>query len=545
MFLRVKKTTAGRKYLQIAQSYRDKGKVRQRVIGTIGRMDELAAKGQVDQLLRSLAKYSERALLLLAGASDPQAEVKKAGPVLVFGRLWEQADIGRIIQELAKKRRYRFDVERAIFVTVLHRLMNPGSDRQAERWMRGYRIAGTDGLDLQHFYRAMAWLGSPLDDQPETASLSPRCMKDVLEEEIFRKRRDLFTDIDLVFFDTTSLYFEGGGGQTIGHYGHSKDHRPDLKQIVVGMVLDGKGYPVCCEMWPGNTADVKTLKVLAKRLKGRFGIERMCVVSDRGMISKETIGELKKEGIRYILGVRMRKILGITPEVLEGGTCEVVHGPRQSRKDPSPLLVKEATINSQRYIICENPEETKADADMRAQILNSLKDKLQYGDNALIGNKGYRRYLSVEGSHHFTIDEKKIANDIQYDGKWVLTTDTDLPAKEVALKYKQLLLVERIFRDMKSVLDTRPIFHQRDETIRGHVFCSFLALVLRKELEQALEHAGHRFEWKDIKRDLKALQETTIEEQGKRVTVRSRAEGCCGKVFGAVGVALPATLRAA
>lgn len=543
MFLRVKKTSS-RAYLQIVESYRDEGRVRQRVIGTIGRMEELAARGQVDQLLRSLAKYSERALLLLAGASDPQAEVKKVGPVLIFERLWERTGIGEIIRELAKKRRYRFNVERAIFVTVLHRLMNPGSDRQAERWMRGYRISGADGLDLQHFYRAMGWLGSPLSDQPETASFSPRCVKDALEEDIFRRRRDLFTGMDLVFFDTTSIYFEGDGGRTIGQHGHSKDHRPDLKQMVVGMVLDNEGYPVCCEMWPGNTADVKTLKVLAKRLKKRFGIERMCVVSDRGMISKETIAELKKEGIQYILGVRMRKILAITPKVLESGTYEVAHGPRQRRKDPSPLLIKETTVNGQRYIVCENPEETKADAETRAQILDSLKDKLQYGDNALVGNKGYRRYLSVAGGKHFTIDEKKVADDVRYDGKWVLTTDTDLPAAEVALKYKQLLLVERIFRDMKSVLDTRPIFHQRDETIRGHVFCSFLALVLRKELEKALERSGYRFEWEDIKRDLKALQETTIEDNGKRITVRGRAEGCCGKVFTATGVALPATIRA-
>lgn len=543
MFLRVKKTSS-RAYLQIVESYRDEGKVRQRVIGTIGRMEELAAKGSVDQILRSLAKYSERAILLLNGANDPQAVVRKIGPVLVFERLWERLGIGGIVHELVKNKRYRFNVERAIFVTVLHRLMSPGSDRQAERWMRGYQINSADGLDLQHFYRAMGWLGRPLDDQPETASFSPRCVKDALEEKIFRERRDLFTGIDLVFFDTTSIYFEGNGGQTIGQHGHSKDHRPDLKQMVVGMVLDGEGYPVCCEMWPGNTADVKTLKVLAKRMKERFGIGRMCVVSDRGMISKETIEELKKEGIKYVLGVRMRKILDITPEVLENGTYEVVHGPRHGRKDPSPLLVKETTVDGKRYIVCENPEETKADAEIRSQILDSLRDKLQYGDNALVGNKGYRRYLSVAKGTHFTIDEKKVANDARYDGKWVLTTDTDLPAKDVALKYKQLLLVERIFRDMKSVLDTRPIFHQRDETIRGHVFCSFLALVLRKELEQALERSGERFEWEDIKRDLKALQETTIKDNGKQITVRSRAEGCCGKVFAAAGVALPATIKA-
>lgn len=542
MFLRVKKAS-GHEYLQIVENKWVGGKTSQRVVGTIGRMDELAGHGQVDQLLRSLAKYSQRALLLMAGANDPQASVKKIGPVLIFERLWEHSGIGKIIEEFLKDRRYRFDVERAIFVTVLHRLMNPGSDRQAERWKDGCRIAGAGSLDLQHFYRAMGWLGSPLKEQPSEPGFAPRCVKDVLEEEIFRRRRDLFTGMDLVFFDTTSLYFEGDGGETIGQYGHSKDHRRDLKQMVVGMVLDNEGYPICCEMWPGNTTDVKTLKVLAKQLKARFGIDRMCVVSDRGMISKATIKELEKEGIHYILGVRMRRCADITPDVLEKGVWEEIFGPRQGQKDPSPLQIKETTVNGRRYIVCENSEEKKADADIRAKILTSLAEKLKQGDNALVGNKGYRRYLSVEGKSHFVIDDKKVLKDACFDGKWVLTTDTDLPMVEVAFKYKQLLQVEMIFRDMKSVLDTRPIFHKCDETIRGHVFCSFLALVLRKELDRALEKAGHRFEWEDIKRDLKSLAETTIEDGGKRLTVRSRAEGCCGKLFGAVGVALPASLR--
>ena len=155
MFLRIKKSS-GHEYLQIVENKRDGKKTRQRVVGTIGRMDELAGRGQVDQLLRSLAKYSRRALLLLAGTGDPQSEVKKVGPVLVFERLWERSGVSEIIRGLLKDRRYQFDVERAVFVTVLHRLMNSGSDRQAERWMTGYRITGAENLDLQHFYRAMA-----------------------------------------------------------------------------------------------------------------------------------------------------------------------------------------------------------------------------------------------------------------------------------------------------------------------------------------------------------------------------------------------------
>lgn len=201
---------------------------------------------------------------------------------------------------------------------VLNRLMNPGSDRQAERWQQAYRIKGADRIELQHFYRAMAWLarrwragppvagwpacrqGEPLKDKTASEGFFPRCIKDVLEEKIFEHRRTLFTGLDLVFFDATSFYFEGDGGETIGQYGYSKDKRPDLKQMIAGVVLDGEGYPLCCELWPGNTADVKSLKVVAGRLKKRFGIERMCVVADRGMISAETIEELKRENIHYI-----------------------------------------------------------------------------------------------------------------------------------------------------------------------------------------------------------------------------------------------------
>jgi transposase len=523
---------------------RDGKKTCQRVIGTIGRMDELASGGQVDQLLRSLARYSERALLLLAGSSDPQAEVKKVGPVLVFERLWERSGISDIIRDLLQERRYQFDVERAVFVTVLHRLMSSGSDRQAERWMGGYRIAGAQNLDPQHFYRAMAWLGSPTLEQPLEAGFAPRRMKDLLEEEIFRRRRDLFTGMDVVFFDTTSIYFEGDGGETIGQYGHSKDHRSDRKQMVVGMVLDNEGYPICCEMWPGNTTDVTTLKVLTRQLKERFGIKRIRVVSDRGMISAGAIKDLEKEDIHYILGVRMRRNPDMTRELLEGGAWYEMYGRRQRQKDPSPLLVKEKTVNGKRYVICENPEEKKTDRETRIKILGCLSDALRKGDTSLVGNKGYQRFLRVEGKGHFVIDEGKIRNDERFDGKWVLTTDLDVPMEQVALKYKQLITVEMVFRDMKSALDTRPIFHKCDETIRGHVFCSFLALVLRKELDGTLDQAGHRFEWEDIKRDLKALTDTTIVDQDKTISVRSRAQGCCGKVFAAVGVALPATLKA-
>ena len=171
-----------------------------------------------------------------------------------------------------------------------------------------------------------------------------------------------------------------------------------------------------------------------------------------------------------------------------------------------------------------------------------MQEKLKRDPKVLIGNRGYRKYLKVD-RHHIAIDLQKVEEEARFDGKWVLQTNVDLPADRVALKYKELWQVERVFRDIKSILATRPIYHQVDETIRGHVFCSFLALVLRKELDRRLEKAGHSFEWADIKQDLKSLQEIIIEEKGKRLAIRSECRGVCGKVFQAVGVALPPTIR--
>ena len=181
---------------------------------------------------------------------------------------------------------------------MLHRLVCGGSDRAADRWREDYRIDGVDGLELHHLYRTMAWLGEelPKDQQDAATPFSPRCVKDVLEEELFAARRDLLTTLDIVFMDTTSLYFEGAGGQTLGRRGFSKDHRPDLNQMILAVLLDGDGRPVCTEMWPGNTADVTSLIPAIDRLQRRFRINRVCVVADRGMISAETIAELEARG---------------------------------------------------------------------------------------------------------------------------------------------------------------------------------------------------------------------------------------------------------
>lgn len=545
MFARVKKS--GRyEYLQIVENRKEQGRTKQRVVATVGRLDELRAKGGIEPLVRSLARFSEKTLLVLSGKIDVECDAKRIGPVIIFGRLWRELGLSDIIKKLLADRKFEFDVERAIFLTVLHRLCTSGSDRNAERWRRNYLIPGVDGIALHHLYRAMAFLGEELDEQTGATPFAPRCTKDLIEEGLFHRHRNLFTGLDLVFFDTTSIYFEGEGGETLGQFGHSKDHRPDRKQMVVGAILDDEGRPICCEMWPGNTADVKSLLPVVERLRSRFKIQRFCIVADRGMISTETMTALEAPEceIPYILGARMRRVKEVSQEVLaRAGRYREVQLEGADSKAPSPLAVKEVWVDDRRYIVCRNSRQARKDAAAREAMVAALEEKVRSNPKGLAGNRGYARFIKVSKGG-VMIDRKKIDAEARFDGKWALRTNLDnFSAEQVATKYKELWQVEHVFRDIKSVLDTRPIFHKRDETIRGHVFCSFLALVLRKELGRRLEKVGHQFEWADVRRDLKALQEVTVTENERTLAVRTRAEGCCGKVFQAVGVAMPPTIR--
>jgi len=541
-----KKTAGGRAYLQIVESRRDGAKVRQQVIATLGRVEDLRESGQLERLLRSGARFADKAIVVEAvsqGAATVAA-VRRIGPALVFERLWRETGCRAVVEDFARARKHGFALERAIFLTVLHRLFGGGSDRAADRWREDYAIDGSADLDLHHLYRAMAWLGEelPQEQQDGATPFAPRCMKDRVEEELFSRRRDLFSTLDLVFMDTTSLYFEGEGGQTLGARGFSKDHRPDLKQMILAVVLDGDGRPVCSEMWPGNTADVTSLIPVIDRLRKRFAIERVCVVADRGMISAETIAEIEARGLFYILGVRERSDKLVRDLVLDDPAPFVPLLVQKRDKDVD-YEAKTVTRAGRRYIVCRNLEEMKKDAATRAALLASLEKQLAKGDKALVGNKGYRRFLKAPEEGGFAIDRAKAEEDAKFDGVFVLRTNTRLSPLEAMICYKQLWRVERVFRTSKSLFETRPIFHKLDETIRGHVSCSFLALVLKKELEDRVAALGQPFSWPDILADLDSLTETEVEQDGKRFLLRTAPRAAASLALRAASVALPPTLR--
>ena len=535
------KIARGHRYLYLVESVREGKRVRQRTIRALGRKDVLQASGELDRLIASLARHSERAMVLSDMAAGHLACVRIGGPLL-FGRLWERLGLGEVVTEFLDGRGFGFDVERAVFVSVLHRLFVSGSDRSCEKWMTDYAIPGIDDLHLHHLYRAMAWLGEELEPAGE-GGLAPRCVKDAIEERLFARRRDLFSDLLLVFMDTTTLSFHGAGGETLGAHGHSKDHRPDLRQMVLAVVIDSEGRPVCTEMLAGNTADSTVLLPIVDRLRSRFRIGRVCVVADRGMISAATIAALEERGLDYILGARERGTVAIrevvlkdekpfTPLLIERGRGE------------TQLFVKEVTVDGARYIVCRNEAEARKDRADRQAVVDGLQKRLAGGEKALIGNSAYRRYLRRTGAGKaFEIDAGKLADEARFDGIFVLRTNAAMTPLNAVLRYRDLLQVEDLFRHAKAQLHTRPIYHSCDAAIRGHVFCSFLALVLQKELADRCRAADVTVAWDDLIRDLDRLQEATIEKDGKRVTTRTHVSGKGGSIFQAVGVALPPNWR--
>jgi hypothetical protein len=533
-------------YIYLVETVRQGGHVKQRIIRNLGRKEEVERRADLDRLVLSATRLAQRSMVLslLEQGTLPDLACHRIGPPLIFERLWRDTQCSAVLTELLAERDFAVPLERAVFLTVLHRLMVSGSDRACEQWRIDYRIAGAEGLHLHHLYRAMARLGEELPPAGQDGrTLAPRCVKDLVEERLFARRRDLFADLSVVFMDTTSLHFEGEGGETLGECGHSKDYRPQLNQMIVAVIIDQNGRPVCSEMWPGNTADVTTLVPGVDRLRRRFGIGRVCFVADRGMISAATIAALEERGLEYILGVRERSSKEVRDIVLADPLPSVpLTLPHKGRPD-TDLQAKAVRHQGRRYIVCRNLVEAAQAARTREAVVASLRAKLKAGDKALVGNSAYRRYLKTPEAQHFCIDEDRIVDDARYDGLYVLRTNTRLAPLNVMLRYRDLLVVEQMFRTEKALLETRPIYHQSDAALRGHVFCSLLALVLRKELQDRLAAAHLQPEWRALLADLDRLQEIETEQDGKRFILRTPVTGVAGKMFQAVGVALPPQIR--
>lgn len=523
MFCRVKSLTnkdgSKRNYLQIVENKREGGKVRQSVICSLGRLEE-AQSGSLDSLVNSLLKFTKKAEILDAAKSLFADWSKEYGPAVVFRKLWETLNLDRIIKKLLADTEITSDIEEAIFCMVLNRLTDPISKLGVNSWKDGVCREGFENLKLHHFYRAIDFLDES---------------KDTIEEKLFFMNTDLFSSqLDLVFFDTTSTYVNGGEGAVdLLEYGYSKDHRPDRLQVIIGVLISKTGLPIAHHVFPGNTSDTEAFRTAISDLRDRFHIGKVIAVGDRGMIGQKTLDLLDDLGIQYILGARMRNIKVTDKLLADKAAYTDVPG-----KDN--LKVKEMTVDEGRYILCLNEKEVERDREVRQRIKDKLTEKLKSGNvKEFIGNREYKKYIQVD-KDSARLNETKLKEEEKYDGLYIVKTNADqLSAVEIAIAYRDLWMIERAFRDMKSILRLRPIYHWTEKRINGHIVLCFLALVMEIRYRQLLAEQGTAYGYSDSIRELCKVHAVKLRINEDEFLVRTEVKGAATAAFRAVGAQIP------
>lgn len=522
MFARVKriKTSAGkvREYLLIVENKRISGKVRQRIVANLGRLELLKETNIADILIEELKDYAQTNQLMdMAKTSCDWS--KEYGIILVLRRIWETTGLDELFKRYLKKYKYRTNLQEAILCLVISRLISAGSEHHTALWLNSVYEPKWINLQLQHFYRALDFIHHHKTD---------------LEKDLFFKAATLFNqELDLVMFDTTSLKYWGEGEDIdMLQYGYSKDKRGDLKQLVIGILMTREGLPVACEIFPGNTSDLKSFLYILEKLKEEYKISKLIWVADRGMVSTDNISKLNELKQEYILGVKMRQFNQKKKDKFLS-----LDGMSPVRDD---LYVKEVVVpNEGRYIICYNPKEAELEQQKREFFRKVLEKKIEKSTTKeWVIKNGYRKYIDItEGE--IELNEKRLRGEYQFDGKWVLLTNSKLDSKQVALYYKDLWQIEASFRDLKDDLETSPIYHWTERRIVAHIFVSFLSLLLKitfnKKLKQIDKDVSYQ-EVFDATREIKAVKLT---EGRKEIIFRTEFPQKAHLAFKAAGCAPP------
>jgi Transposase DDE domain len=522
------------RYLQLAHNVWDPAAKRSRVqvVYNFGR-EEPSTREALERLVASVARHLEPGKARAIAAEGLEfTESRPLGGTWALDALWQRLGIGPAMRELLTGRRLDASAERVLFALTANRALAPSSKLAAARWVsEDVLVTGLPATTDDACYRAMDWLLQ---------------IREALEKRVFDRAAEVLgLEVDLLFFDTTSTYFvteeadapvardqqgrpvpdgaEDGEGREAGFrtWGKSKDHRDDLPQIVIGMAVTRDAIPLRVWCWPGNTSDSALIRQVKDDMRG-WSLSRVIWVADRGFTSAENRRYLRRGGNHYIIGERLRSGSPEADAALS----------RQGRYQDvaDNLRVKEVRIaEDERFVICHSPEGAERDAAIRARMITQLKELID-GTDALGKDKraelrgvistrpGLNRYLRVTPGGLLRIDAARAKAEENLDGTYLLrTSDPKMTAEDIALGYKQLLQVERGWKDLKQVIDLRPVYHRKEERIRAHVILCWLALLLARIAENACAAT-----WPELRRQLDRIQVGAF--TGPAGTFRQRTE---------------------
>ena len=505
-------------YIQLAHNVRNKktGQVKANVLYNFGRADQLDVQA-IRRLVRSLSRFlTRKETLQIQRGSDQGFKFlgsRPQGGAWVLRRLWKRLGLDRAMNEALRDRAFSSPLEWAIFAMVANRALAPSSKLATEEWVRQDVVLGNDEpIKVQHLYRAMDFL---LEHE------------EAIQQEVFFATADLLNlEVDLLFFDTTTSYFEldeEDDEQGLRHYGLSKDKRVDLPQVVIGLAVTKEGIPVRSWVFPGNTTDTTTVNQVQQDLVG-WRLGRCVWVMDRGMTSEKNRIILRRAGGHYILGEKLRSN--------EKTNQAALSRPGRYRTVKDNLKLKEVYVgqgtHQRRYVVVYNPEEAKRDRHTRQNILARLEQEIAaLGDLkgkhhtkavcALVTHRSLGRYLRQLKGGGLRINQSKVRAEERVDGKYLLSSsDRGLTAEEIALGYKQLLEVERAFRSLKQTLELRPMYHRKDERIRTHVTLCWLALLLIRIIEKVTGQS-----WEKTRQVLQRIHQGEFATKDGRILQRT------------------------
>ncbi len=538
------------RYVQLAHNRRVGGVTQAEVLLNLGREDQLDIEG-LRRLAASITRFTDgegggMGLQGVPGDFDV-TDSRALGGVWLLDGLWRALGVDQALAGVLGPRRFATDVERVLFALVANRALDPCSKLAAAEWASlDVHVPGLAAMDEDQAYRAMDLL---VEADAQAG----------VQEAVFFACADLLNlEVDLLFFDTTTTYFERdepeAGEGAFRVFGHSKDHRPDLPQIVIGLAVTREGVPVRVWCWPGNTNDMSVIGEVKDGLRG-WRLGRVVTVVDRGFSSDENLRYLTRAGGHWIAGERMR----------DGSPDAQAALSRQGRYQTvrDNLRVKEVQIGegdaAKRFIICHNPAEAERERSQREDIVCRLQAELERierqrakaksakaaevhtrAECALRDHPALGRYLRQTKSGRLRIDRAKIAAEERLDGKFLLSTsDPDLSAEDVALGYKNLLEAEHGFRDLKTTLELRPVFHRLEHRIRAHVLLSWLALLLIRVAERQTNQT-----WRRIALELGRLHLVTLSGPTGQVAQTTELTDIQRDIFAATGVQPPPRITA-
>ncbi len=543
MFIRTisRKNKDGSKvtYVQLAHNERDreKGHPKAKILYNFGRLENLDLE-QLKRLVKSISRFlppedalEAQVLLQNRGRSFKWKQSRSFGGIYLLSALWQQLHFQKIVENRVAQRQFSTPIAQAIFAMVANRCLGPASKLATTEWVeKDVFVPDLPQIDVQVLYRAMDFL---LLHQAH------------LEQEIYWSVADLLhLEVDLLFFDTTSTYFETEDESELKKRGYSKDKRGDLPQVLLGLAVTREGIPVRHWLFPGNTADMSTIQQVKDDLAG-WRLGRCIIVHDCGMTSEANLQYLQRGGGHYIVGRKMKS-----------GEAEVEEALRQKGRYTEieeHLWAKEVTVGDgekrKRLVLVKNTKEQERSEKARQKLVETLEAKLSELNSRktkshnkavceLKSHRLYGKYIKEQKDGSLTIARNKLTQERRYDGKYLVeSSDDTLNLKDIVLGYKQLYDVEQAFRTLKTTLELRPNHHSKDERIKCHIFLCFIALVLVRIIENKTEQT-----WPNVRREMSRLFYGEFQVESKKVCQLTELTKEQKSILNSLNIKTPSTI---